>query len=149
MLRRFRPWAISAAFPLRPPVGHELRHFRRKPARVMGGKGKGSGFLDARVPKPRTPALSFGQRCLGAFGNHLPLVLGAGGENMNREPVRGRHVHAHEAGSALHQVRYESDVAGEPVKAGDKKHGVALAAFLQRGRAVAGGWCGGVRFRFR
>lgn len=38
--------------------------------------------------------------------------------------------------AADNQVRDESDIAGEPVKAGNEKHGAVPAAFFQRGKEL-------------
>jgi hypothetical protein len=67
-------------------------------------------------------------------------MLGAGGEDVDGEAIRGRRVHRDEIHAALHQVRNEGDIAGEAVKAGNQQHGAALAALGQRRvklRAVA------------
>ena len=72
--------------------------------------------------------------------NHLAFVLCHCRQDMNCEPIRGRHVHGNEIDAALHQVGDKCYVAGKPIKAGDQEHGAALAAFLQGGaqlRSVA------------
>ena len=59
-------------------------------------------------------------------------MLRDGGEDMDGEAVRGRHVHRDEIHAALHQVRNEGDIARQAVEAGNHQHGAALAALGQR-----------------
>ena len=49
------------------------------------------------------------------------LVLGHGRQDVDRQPVGLREVAGDELDPALHQVRDEGDVAGQPVELGDQQ----------------------------
>ncbi len=63
-------------------------------------------------------------------------MLSHGGQYVNGELGRGRHVAGDEVGAVLHQGGDESYVAGKAVEAGDKQHGAALAALGEGGEEL-------------
>jgi hypothetical protein len=50
-------------------------------------------------------------------------VLGYSRQDVDRQPVRLRESHRYEVDPALHQVRHEGDLAGEPIQFGDDQDG--------------------------
>ena len=50
-------------------------------------------------------------------------MLGNGRQNVNRQPVRHRHIGRDELDAAFHQVRDERDVACKPIELGDHDDG--------------------------
>ena len=79
-----------------------------------------------RAAESGAARLGGGQRYLGALADRLPLVLGHGCQDVQREPGSLRHVARHELGAAVHHVGDESDIARQPVEAGDDQHRPAL-----------------------
>jgi len=55
-----------------------------------------------------------------------------GGENMNREPGRLRHIDRPEVHPAFHQVRDERHRPGKPVELGDQQRCLFAAAEIKR-----------------
>jgi hypothetical protein len=66
-------------------------------------------------------AASFGGRQggLSPLADHLALVLRHRGQDVHRQPVRGREVAGHEVGLGLHQGADEVHVAAESIQLGD------------------------------
>jgi len=81
--------------------------------------------------EPGSPRLRGCERRLGAFGDHLALVLGDGGQDMQREPVGLRHVAAEQVDAAFQQAGDEGDVARQPVELGDEQRGVGLLGMVE------------------
>jgi hypothetical protein len=99
----------------------------------MGGAHslhRASGVGGAQL---RSASLGGRQGRLGPLRNGFPLVLGNGGEDVDRELVREGHVGGDELHARLHQLRGEGDVAGEPVELGDDQLGPELLAGGERG----------------
>ena len=92
MARRLRPCprnrSISGA-----TVARAFCHART--ARSGGGWD-----VEGRITKLHPARPSFSQGGAGTLGNHLALVLGDGGEDVQGKPVGGRHVHGDEGGVA-------------------------------------------------
>jgi hypothetical protein len=65
---------------------------------------------------------------LGPLRDHLPLVLGDGGKDVDREPVGLGEVDGGELDAALHQVRDERHVAGQPIQFRDDQGRTVEAA---------------------
>jgi hypothetical protein len=63
-------------------------------------------------------------------------VLGDGGQNVDGQPVGLGHIAGDEIRAALHQVGDKSDVAGQPIKAGNQQGSAALAALLKGGKQL-------------
>jgi hypothetical protein len=59
-----------------------------------------------------------------------------GGQYMDSEPVRLRHIDGDEFHVAVHQIGDESYIARKPVQTGDDKDCPALAAFGQGGEQL-------------
>ena len=121
---------------LAAPFRHERQNFRRWTLGSMRRHGQSPRLLDARIAEPGATALGFGQRRLGPLRDHLPLVLGHSGKDVNGQPVGLGHIAGNEVGPALHQIGDEGHVAGEPVKAGDQQGRAALAALIERGQEL-------------
>lgn len=107
-----------------------LRHARQ-------ARGGGGRDVRSRIAELYPARLGLGQGNAGALGNHLALMLGDGGEDVQGQPVGTRHVHGDELDPALHQACDEGDVAGQPVELGDD----------QRGALPLAGGDGGMEFR--
>jgi hypothetical protein len=107
----------SHAFPLRLSAHDAYAYFRRGPHRGFRGVCQRQCFQRARVPTRRTVHLHLHQSGLGALGNPLACMLGHGGDTR----------------PALHQVRDEGDMAGQPVQADNEQHGTACATGVSRG----------------
>ncbi|MFZ1430886.1 MAG: hypothetical protein WAS21_29490 [Geminicoccaceae bacterium] len=125
MARRLRPCprnrSISGA-----TVARAFCHARK--ARSGGGWD-----VEGRITKLHPARPSFSQGGAGTLGNHLALVLGDGGEDVQGKPVGGRHVHGDELDPALHEARDEGDIAGQPVELGDDQRGPLPLAGGDRG----------------
>jgi len=65
-------------------------------------------------------------------------MLGNGG--IGNQPDCSQHVGGEELRSALRHGGYESDVAGEPVRAGDHQHGAALPALVRADAELRAVW---------
>ena len=90
---------------------------------------------DAVAPvaaEPGAAGLGCSERRLGSLADHLALVLGHGRQDVQGQPVGGRHVDCDKLDAALHQAGDERDVAGQPVELGDHQDGALPAAQLQR-----------------
>jgi hypothetical protein len=63
-------------------------------------------------------------------------MLGDGGEDMDGQAVRLRHVDRDELRPALHQVRDESDVACQPIELSNAEDRFVLPTSRERGREL-------------
>jgi hypothetical protein len=72
------------------------------------------------------------QRGLGAFRDHLALMLIHGREDMDGQLVGVRVIHSHELHTALHQRGDEGQVAGQAVELGDDQLCLLLLAGRER-----------------
>src|SRR5205807_1715266 len=71
---------------------------------------------------------------------HFAFVLRDGGQNVDGQTGRVRHIHRDEVGGRLHQARDEMYVSGETVQFGNNERGSGSLALRDRGgqlRAVA------------
>jgi hypothetical protein len=73
----------------------------------------------------KSPASGLGccQSSFSPGGDHLPLMLSHGGEDVDGKPVRLREIHRDEIDPALHQVGDEGDISGEAIQLGDYEGG--------------------------
>ena len=122
--------------PLAPPLDHERQYLRLWPVGMMRGQRQRPRGLNARIALPGPSALGLGQRRLRPLGNHLALVLGDGGQNVDGQPVGLGHIASDEVRAALHQICDKSDVAGQPVKTGNQQGSAALPALLKGGKQL-------------
>lgn len=88
--------------------------------------------VESGIAEPDASELCLRHRRAGAFGDHRPLVFGHGGEDVNREPGRFRHIDRPEVHPAFHQVRDERHRAGKPVELGDQQRCLFAAAEIER-----------------
>ncbi len=72
-----------------------------------------------RITQPNPARLSRSQRSFSPLTNHLPLMLSNRRQQVQRQPVRMRHIAGHELDAAIHQVSGERHVAGQSVKLGN------------------------------
>ena len=63
-------------------------------------------------------------------------MLGYSSQNMDGQPVGLGHITSDEVRAALHQICNKSDVAGQPVKAGNQQGSAALPALLKGGKQL-------------
>jgi hypothetical protein len=82
------------------------------------------------VVSPRSPDGSR-KSSLCAVGDHLGFVLGHGGYDVDRKPVRLREIDGLKLNAGFHQVRHECDVAGKPVELGNDELGTPQATLFQ------------------
>jgi hypothetical protein len=59
-------------------------------------------------------------------------MLSHRGQDMDREPVRHRHVGRDELDAALHEAGHEMDIAGQAIELGNEQGSFVLPAGLQR-----------------
>src|ERR1035438_3638808 len=63
-------------------------------------------------------------------------MLCDGGQNVDGQPVGLGHIASDEVRAALHQVGNESDIAGQPVKAGNQQSSAALPTLFKCGQEL-------------
>jgi hypothetical protein len=73
-----------------------------------------------------------GEGCLGALGDHGPLLLRQGGEKMQHEWIAvGAKLGDHERDALGHQARHEGNVTGQAVELGDEDGAFGAASGRQ------------------
>lgn len=70
---------------------------------------------------------------LGPLRDHLALVFGDRGEDVQRQPIRLWEVAGHEIDVAVHQGRNEANAPSQPVELCDNQDGLVLPACGQSG----------------
>src|ERR1700674_5167710 len=100
---------------------------------AIGGSGhgrvaQGARFVKLRVAEPLALGLGSREPRLGPGADRFALVLGDGGQNMQREAVGLREVTAHEVNLAVHERGDEGDVAREPIELRNDQLGLVLFA---------------------
>ena len=131
--RRFSSAAIFRCDIPSPISRLHLRQHGRPERRDLGRSGRVHVAGIAVGPsQPDAARLGRRQRGLGAGGDHLALVLGDGGQDVQGQLVGGGHVDRDELDAALHQVGDEGDVARQAVELGDHQHGPLPPAQLER-----------------
>ncbi len=71
--------------------------------------------------EPNTARLGGCECSARSFANHLPLVFGEGGHDVENETGCVRHVHGDEVRLGLHECRYERHASGQAVELGDEQ----------------------------
>ena len=91
---------------------------------IRRGDVRGSCPLNIRgwTAEPHAPRFRGLEGGLGAGGDHLPLMLRDGRQDVQGEAGCLGHVYGEEVHTALHEVRNEGDVARETVESGNQEH---------------------------
>lgn len=84
------------------------------------------------IPELHAPELGLRHRRLCPLGDHDPLVFSHGGEDVDREPGRLRHIDCEELHPAFHEVRNKGHRPGQPVELGDQESCPLPAAEIER-----------------
>ena len=85
--------------------------------------------------------LGLRERGTGALRSHLSFMLRDGGDDVNREAVRGRHIDDQKVHAGLHEVGDESDIARKTIQARDNERRTLFAASVERRKQL---WAVGV-----
>src|SRR4051795_8373514 len=84
-------------------------------------------------PELHPTSFSGGERGLGPGADLLPLMLGERREQVQHELRGMRFIDRDEIDAALHQIRDERHIAGEPVELGYKQGSLLALAGCERG----------------
>jgi hypothetical protein len=95
-------------------------------------RGTAPGGLEVRIAELDAARLGDGEGIFDPGRNHQALVLGDGGEDLDRQPRRMRVVAGDKIDPTLHQAGDEMDVARQPVELGNDQGRLASSASRQR-----------------
>lgn len=105
-------------------AGEDIRRLDVRPRRLPA--------IKSGVSELYTPELGLRHRRLCSLGDHGPLVFGHGGEDVDREPGRLRHIDGQKLHPTFHEIRNKGHRPGQSVELGDQEGCLFPAAKIER-----------------